>query len=119
MTRQREYFIRDGVLFDAHNVRETARHCLPRNPLLQGLCGTSAEAAAERFIQEALTRITKLQHQPGEMVLVYNAWIVVDPPTPRLFGIADVDLNQAMLEVNFFVRPGRLPPLRGIATKLT
>jgi len=114
--QQRDYFIRDGVLFEADNVRETARLCLPRNLILQSVCA-SIDAAAERFVQEVLSRIAAGTYQLDQMMRVYDAWFVVDQPAPRSFGIADIDLSQAKLQVNFFVRPGRQPILRKVADR--
>ncbi|MFC3549573.1 hypothetical protein ACFOLC_00925 [Lysobacter cavernae] len=35
MARDRQFEIRDGVLFDRHNVLDTAKHCWVRNLYLQ------------------------------------------------------------------------------------
>lgn len=115
MARDREFELRDGVLFDNHNVQDTAAHCWARNLVLQGRAAT-ANAAAEKLIAEALQEVQQ-GITSGQMFQVYNAWCVVDAVTPGTKGmIAGVPFPaEARWEANFFVRLGRSPALREVS----
>ncbi|MBA3487735.1 MAG: hypothetical protein H0T88_11210 [Lysobacter sp.] len=113
MARDREFEIRDGVLLDRHNVAATAKHCWVHNRVLQARA--TVEAAAETLIAETLQQIEQ-GWVAGQLFPVYNAWCVVDVPTPGTTGmIGGVNLSDARLHANFFVRLGRPPALRGIS----
>jgi hypothetical protein len=118
MARDRDYVLRDGVLFDVHNLNETASHCWVRNRYLQGLAATAAEAR-ELLLTLVLEHVAREKYHLGQMAPAYNAWFVVDgfdakrPYTPP--GIDRDEAATIRLEVNFFVRPGREPILRDAA----
>ncbi|MGH8104851.1 MAG: hypothetical protein ACREO1_16265 [Arenimonas sp.] len=110
MSRDREFEVRDEVMFDIHNVQDTAKHCWTRNRYLQG--NASYEAAAETLMVEVLKRIEQ-GITPGEFFFIFNAWCVVDAITPGTIGIvADVSFADIRWQANFFVRLGRSPALQ-------
>lgn len=118
MSRDRTWLLRDGVLFDVHNLNETASHCWARNQYLQGLAATAAEAR-ERLLALVLEQIAGEQFEPGQMVQAYNAWFVIDDfDATQPCKLPDIEASEVAsirLVVNFFVRPGRVPVLRVVA----
>ncbi|MGH8032420.1 MAG: hypothetical protein ACREO8_08675 [Luteimonas sp.] len=105
--------MRDGVLFDHHNVLDTAKHCWTRNLFLQGRA--TVDGAAEALITEALQEIRE-GVVAGKLFSIYNAWCVVDAITPGTTGtIGGASLPDARWQANFFVRLGRQPELQAIS----
>ena len=84
MSRDREFEVRDEVLFDCHNVQDTAKHCWTRNGYLQG--NATLEATAEAMIVEVLKRIQQ-GVTSGEHFLIFNAWCFVDAIPVGTVGI--------------------------------
>lgn len=112
MARDRESEIRHGVLFDRHNVLETARYCRARNGYLQHKAEND-EAAAELLIADVLEQVQRNDYKPGQMFHIFNAWAVVDVPAPGSRGlVAGLDITDVRFHANFFVRPGRQPTLQ-------
>ena len=59
-----------------------------------------------------LQQIRRDDYTPGQLLPIFNAWAVVDVPTPGTRGtLGGHDIVHARLHVNFFVRPGRQPTL--------
>ena len=110
MSRDREFEVREEVLFDCHNVQDTAKHCWTRNRYLQG--NATLEAAAETLMVEVLKRIQQGSITPAELFPIFNAWCVVDAiPVGTIGMVAGVSFADIRWQANFFVRLGRSPAL--------
>lgn len=110
----RIFDVRDRVSFDCRNVLDTAQHCRARNPYLQSNADSS-EAVAEMFMEEVLKHIQRGEYRAGQVLPIYNAWVVIDEITPDSKGVmGGQDIAEARLRANFFVRLGRQPSLREI-----
>lgn len=115
MSRDREFVVRDEVLFDNHNVQDTAHYCWTHNRYLQGIA--TLETAADKLIVEVLKRIQQGSVTSAELFPIFDAWCVVDAVPPGTDGIvADVSYADIRWQTNFFVRLGRSPALQDTST---
>jgi hypothetical protein len=116
MVLEQSHELRDGVLFDCRNVMDTAKHCMARNEYLSGKTDGHQDAVAELLMAGALEVIAQSEFVPGQMFKVFNAWAVADEVKEGSQGtVGGIDIREARLQLNFFVRLGRQPRLAAVA----